>query len=925
MGIVRRILFFLCVFVIGSTFLPCEVSSASRKTIRVAYFDLGDYYKVDSDGSVNSYDAEYLSMISQYTDLDFTFVDCGTWENALKKLNDNEVDLVGTMQWTAERKKKYAICDASYGYTAAELVARGDSSYVYEGYEGMNGATVGYIEDYVIGDKVKAYMDEHNISFQIKTYTSQGDLDKALESDDIDLAVVYAHAMQENCKVIEKFDYTPFYFASHKENKKMIDEISQAIIKINVHQSDFEYNLIKKHFPAMIKSPYNKKELECIGEHKTYTVYFDRETNPVAWYDEESKMMKGALVDVCNQLESITGLKFKYAPRRDDVDKKTATDVMSRTIYYEKTMNASADKDEGVTNSILDQEFELYHREGDKYKVHGAYTIAVVKYRDGIKSYLMEKYPNCKVIEYDSPKQCLKKLEKKKVDLAFVNSHIAESVMTIESLDTITAIPVSEAILGTALVFQGEDAKVLSEIVNRGLKFVDVDAVNEAMLQYAMDAVPKMTMSYLMKHHFSLVMFLTLFGFTACITCVILIIYAQVMKRERTRMEEMNRERTDFFARMSHDMRTPMNGILGMLELTEQSHSMEEMKENTKKAKSSGQYMLSLINDTLDLQRLESKKLKMEPKLVSVKEFIDSIEEMMRPSAQQKHIHFQVHNVNVQTEYYVKIDPVRVKQIFVNILSNAIKFTPENGLIETTIEILSIDEHMASVKITIADSGIGMSKEFAQNHLFKPYSQEFNKVTNRYAGSGLGLAIVKNLVELMGGSIEVESEIGAGTTFYIQMDFEYAKDEVAREDLQSCNKKIDSCKEKLKGKRILICEDYPLNAEIAQRLLEAVGCSVMAAGDGQAGVDKVKESPVNSIDAILMDIRMPVMDGLKATLAIRALERTDAKSIPIIAMTANAYDSDKENSVRVGMNSHLAKPIEKNELYRTLSEYIKED
>lgn len=295
---------------------------------------------------------------------------------------------------------------------------------------------------------------------------------------------------------------------------------------------------------------------------------------------------------------------------------------------------------------------------------------------------------------------------------------------------------------------------------------------------------------------------------------------------------------------------------------------------------------------------------------------------MIKPSAEQKQIHFEWDNVNIQEESFIRIDQVRVKQIFVNILSNAVKFTQEFGTIRTSMECLMRRENEARVKVEISDTGIGMSSEFMDKNLFKPYSQELNKVTNRYAGSGLGLAIVKNLVELMGGQIQVKSELGEGTTFTIELTFEVMDENVAKENRQITGSSQEEIRARLSGKNILICEDHPLNAEIAQRLLEAVGCHATIAQDGKQGVEAFLQSELHSFDVILMDIRMPVMDGLEAAAAIRAQEREDAKTIPIIAMTANAYDSDKENCVKAGMNTHLSKPIDVNELYHTLEQYV---
>ena len=921
----KRVLYFgIAIILSVLLYVPAFARDKERETVKVAYFDLGNYYQVNSNGKVKSYDSAWLDMISQYTGLTFEYVNCGTWDKALSMLENHEIDLIGTMQWTQEREDKYAICDTNYGYTIAELAAAEDSNLIYEDYASIQNATVGYIEGYVVYHQLEKLMKEKNLIFQMKSFRTQKELDDALDTGKIDLVAANAHAIHDNWKIIEKFAYAPFYFASWKENSDLTEEISQAIIRINIHQHNFDDDLIKEYFPIMVNSPYNKKELDCINQDKVYHIYLDPRTKPVVYYDAKTNRMQGVLVDVCKELEHTTGLRFDIRPRKEDIhtDSNKDTTVTYRTLYYGTENNASLEM--GVTDSILNQNFALYHRIGESYQKEGAYTIAIVKNRDGLLDYLHAEYPQCKLIEYSNPEECMKKLSNRKVDLVFLDTAIAENCMIEDNLNQLTDVPMTEVSFGIALQFHGENAQLLSEIIDKGRKLVSEDIVNESMLNYAMNTTPKVSLQYLLQQHFELVVVWLMVLIIILIICVSLFTYARMMKKERNRMAEINRERTDFFARMSHDMRTPMNGILGMIALSKQSTDLEEIQNNTRKAEQSGQYMLSLINDTLDLQRLESKKLTLEPKPVLTKDFMENILEMIIPTAEQKDILFQVNKKNLRDELYIFIDQMRVKQIFMNILSNAVKFTPKGGTIQADIEVASYENHKAAVRVSISDTGIGMSQSYIEDSLFKPYSQEHNKITGKYAGSGLGLAIVKNLVELMGGSITVKSQVDEGTTFKIYLEIPYLEQKDVAEKVINPVMNMEKIKEILKGRKILLCEDHPLNAEIAKRLLEKMDCEVVIANNGKEGITLYEQSAVNEYDAILMDIRMPVMDGLEAAAAIRDLERTDGKTVPIIAMTANAYDSDRENSEKAGMNAHLAKPIEVNELYQTLAKLIKE-
>jgi PAS domain S-box-containing protein len=386
--------------------------------------------------------------------------------------------------------------------------------------------------------------------------------------------------------------------------------------------------------------------------------------------------------------------------------------------------------------------------------------------------------------------------------------------------------------------------------------------------------------------------------------------------------EKASHAKADFYSRMSHDMRTPMNGILGMAELSQDETDVGKLKENIEKIRESGEYLLSLVNDTLDIQRIESGKMVLEPKVVSTVDIVNNILDMMRVTAKAKGVTLKYTNGNVDLNWYIRMDALRLKQIFINLLSNAVKFTPAGGTVEWEFKLLSREGMVSHNVIYVRDTGVGMSKEFLENGIFKPFSQESNEVSTLYAGSGLGLSIAKSLIELMGGKIEVESELGVGTTFAVYLDFVRVDEAEAKGLFKEQKKEKDSLSSMLQGKRILLAEDHPLNAEIAQRLLLKVGCVVTWAKNGQEAVSAFEKEPPHTYDALLIDIRMPVMDGLEATRQIRALEKEDAATIPIIAMTANAYEEDIKASLEAGMNAHLGKPIVLQTLYETLAEYI---
>lgn len=393
----------------------------------------------------------------------------------------------------------------------------------------------------------------------------------------------------------------------------------------------------------------------------------------------------------------------------------------------------------------------------------------------------------------------------------------------------------------------------------------------------------------------------------------------QLLREAVQTAERANRAKSDFLSRMSHDMRTPLNGILGLTELMEGKEDLQEIRTDLAQLELSGKYLLNLINDTLDVSKIENGKLELRPCVCDGRDVFDNALSLLRPNLEKKKINLVIHADNVVFRK-LYIDVGRVEQVIFNVVGNSIKFTPEGGTIEVTLENLACEQNILYDRITVRDTGIGISSEFLP-HIFNPFSQENGGSRSKYEGTGLGMVIAKQIVELMGGEISIRSEKGKGTECVFTMKFPIAgKEQLLREDTK--RQKADPGS--LKGRRILLCEDNALNAEIAESMLRMQGMLVDWAQDGYLGTEKFRNAPEGYYDAVLMDIRMPVMNGLEAAGVIRSMDRADAKSIPVIAMTANAFDEDRENSIAAGMNGHLSKPVSAQSLCEMLAECIHE-
>lgn len=368
--------------------------------------------------------------------------------------------------------------------------------------------------------------------------------------------------------------------------------------------------------------------------------------------------------------------------------------------------------------------------------------------------------------------------------------------------------------------------------------------------------------------------------------------------------------KTEFLSRMSHDIRTPLNVIIGMTQLAQKEDNPPKTQRYLNNVNQSSNFLLSLVNDILDLNKVESGKMELHPEPYSFEQFSSNIKAIIVPLCTQKNLEFKIDS-DEYSHFYL-LDPVRINQIFFNILSNSVKFTASGGHLSLSCKETPNGKTVLLTFIA-TDDGIGMSQEF-QKHMFEAFTQETNNTTLTYQGTGLGLTIVKRLVDLMNGTLRVQSELGKGTSFYITIPTQLTAPVLEKGTPVSSSVS-------LAGKHILLFEDNELNAEIATALLTDQGMLVTTVQNGKIGVETFAQSAEGQYDIVLMDLRMPVMNGFEATKKIRTLERNDAKTIPIIAMTANAYDIDIQNCLEAGMNAHLSKPINQNELITVLTKY----
>ena len=560
------------------------------------------------------------------------------------------------------------------------------------------------------------------------------------------------------------------------------------------------------------------------------------------------------------------------------------------------------------------------------------YTVAVPKEKEALKQQLTFSYPQWNLVDYDSFEEAAEMITNEKADCFLMG---ASQAMVYDNNRDFKSVPLTKTMEACFAVKGGEET--LLSILNKTLKGMPSGMLTSALAIYDSTA-DKVTFLDFVKDN--MLAFFLATGFSALsIIVIILVLLRKARKAEAAaklaandtqklnekleialkKAEDASLAKTSFLNNMSHDIRTPMNVILGYAQLMENElngKDIPEVLEHLEKLQQSGNLLLSIINNVLDMARIESGRMEIDENYCRIEDVWKSLFAVFDEKARKKNISLH-YTMNVEHEH-VLTDVTKVKEILVNILSNAIKYTPAGGSVMVYVDELPCDESgYMIVRIRISDTGIGMSQDY-QTKIFEAFTREQNTTKSKIAGTGLGMSIVKNYVDLLGGTIDVESELGKGSTFTVTLKHRIADE---RYYVKKHIEESGTGNEILEGRNILLAEDNDLNAEIAEAILERAGLRIERVENGIQCVNRILKMPAGTYDMIFMDIQMPQMDGYKATQTIRNLPDKDKACIPIIAMTANAFAEDKKKTMEAGMNAHLSKPLNVPELMDTIRKF----
>ena len=701
----------------------------------------------------------------------------------------------------------------------------------------------------------------------------------------------------------------------------------------------FKADLYKKYFTLEYSQILTSEEKSWVEEHGAIRIGFLNDDPAVFFMDEETGKLTGMLAEYIAYAKDCLGnqiLKFNLQSY-DDYDEmiQALQDCEIDMIFYVgRNPNFAEEKGFALTNtawtySLMVVTDEKYFNENE------VQTVAVPKEKEALKQHIAFNYPQWKFVNYDSLDDAADMVIKEKADCFIMGT---SQVIKYDNNKDFKSIPLTKTMEACFAVRCGEGN--LLSILNKTLKTMPSDMLTSALAIYDSTA-DKVTFFDFIKDNLPVFFGATSF-FALGIIGIILVLLRKARKAETAakiaaedtqklndkleialkKAEDASLAKTSFLHNMSHDIRTPMNAVLGYAQLMKdelKGKGMPETSEHLEKLQQSGNLLLSIINNVLDMARIESGRMEIDESYTQIEGIRQNLFEIFDDEAKKKNIAFNF-TMNVEHDH-VLTDITKVKEIFVNILSNAIKYTPAGGSVMVNIDELPCDEpEYMIVRTRINDTGIGMSQEYLTK-IFDAFTREQNTTKSKIAGTGLGMSIVKKYVDLLGGTIDVESELGTGSAFTVTLKHKIADESYyAKKHVEE----LGTDSEILNGRHILLAEDNDLNAEIAETILERAGLKIERVEDGVQCVDRIAKMPVGTYDMILMDIQMPKMDGYKATQEIRHMPDKDKACIPIIAMTASAFEEDKREAIAAGMNGHITKPINVDELIAILVKNIRQ-
>ena len=927
----------LSLLLLLSVVLPVKAAAetAPVKVVRVGSFE-DTFNYVNEKGARKGYGYELLQTLSGYTGWQFEYVTCD-WSDCFEKLENGEIDIMGGISYTEDRAEEMLFSDEPMGvekyYLYADL-SRADIS--ASDYKTLNGKKVGVL----MGTEPEVMLTEWEEKYGLKTehvnVSNNEDAKQKLANHEIDCFVSLEESFWADLGIstITRVGKSGIYYALNKNRSDLKEELDNAMRALDEAAPFYTADLYKRYFSLDYIPILTGEEKAWLKEHGAIKMGFLTSDSGVSTFDPATGEFTGVITDYIQFAADCLGnqeLEFQlvgYDSKEAELDALKSGEI-DMIFHFDQSPNLAEEYHFACTNTTWTSNLMAVTNK-QHFNENNVNRIAVPQNKLSLKKYLAFYYPQWEIVDCDTQEDAVKLVKDGQAD-CFVTGISSENKYSKKY--SFYSVPLLNPVKSCFAVNSGN--RSLLSILNKTIKAMPVNMLAGALAMYKSSA-RKVTLSDFIKDNFFKVMLISSIA-VAVVLLTILMLLQKARKAEAAarkaasdtqelnaklqvaveKAESANHAKSTFLFNMSHDIRTPMNAIIGYADLAsrhlDDPAKLEKYMENIQVC---GQNLLMLLNNVLDLARIENDKTEMEYSVSDIEKDFRNCVAMFRNQADSKG---QTLTVTTQLQYpYIYADIPHLTEICTNLVSNAVKYTGAGGTIRCDVtQKPSKKEGWCDTVVTVADNGIGMSQEF-QKHIFEPFERERTSTVSKVEGSGIGMGIVKKLVGLMGGTVEVESRIGVGSTFTVTIPCR-----IASEDETQAKRETNPSDQKcLCGTRILLTEDNDLNAEIAVELLQEEGCTVDRAKDGVECVDMLEKAANGTYQLILMDIQMPVMNGYDAARKIRGLDDPQKANIPIIAMTANAFTEDRQVALDAGMNDHIAKPINMNVLVPTLRKYL---
>ena len=927
----------LCLLLLLSAVLPVKAAAetAPVKVVRVGSFE-DTFNYCNEKGARKGYGYELLETLSGYTGWQFEYVTCD-WSDCFEKLENGEIDIMGGISYTEDRAEEMLFSDEPMGeekyYLYADL-SRADIS--APNLKTLDGKKIGVVMGTEPEVMLTEWEEKHGIKTQHVNISNNEDVKQKLANHEIDcfVSLEESYWAELGISTITRVGKSSIYYVLNKDRPDLKEELDNAMHALDEEAPFYTADLCKKYFSLDYKPILTGEEKSWLRKHGAIRMGFLTSDSGVSTYDPATGEITGTITDYIQFAANCLGnqeLEFQLVGYDDKEAELNAlkSGEIDMIFHFDQSPNLAEEYRVARTNTTWTANMMVVTNK-QLFIENQVNRVAVPQNKISLTRYIAFYYPQWEIVDCDTQEDAIKLVKDGQAD-CFITGVSSEAKYSKNYGFYSVSLPNPA---NSCFAVKSGNRSLLS-ILNKTLKAMPANMLTSSLAMHK-SSLRKVTLSEFIKDNFFRVLLVSSIA-VAVVLLMILKLLRKARKAEAAakkaandtqelnaklqvaveKAESANRAKSTFLFNMSHDIRTPMNAIIGYADLASRhSDDPAKLKNYMENIQVCGQNLLMLLNNVLDLARIENDKTEMEYSVSDVEKDFRNCIAMFRNQADSKG---QTLTVTAHLLHpYVYVDIPHLTEVCTNLVSNAVKYTGAGGTIRCDVtQKPGEKEGWCDTVVTVADNGIGMSQEF-QKHIFEPFERERTSTVSKVEGSGIGMGIVKKLVGLMGGTVAVESRIGVGSTFTVTIPCR-----IASEDETQAKRETNPSDQKcLCGTRILLTEDNDLNAEIATELLQEEGCTVDRAKDGVECVDMLEKAVNGTYQLILMDIQMPVMNGYDAAKKIRRMEDPQKANIPIIAMTANAFTEDRQVALDAGMNDHIAKPINMNVLVPTLRKYL---